>query len=108
MIKLEVIEGASPGAIYEITRDVAFVGRAPQNEVPLDDTHVSGRHLRIVQGLDGAVTIEDLGSTNGTRLLRGGEESALDEAAQELLDGDELILGRDEETIAKLKKLGYY
>ena len=58
MIRLEVVDGASPGRVYELKGDVAFVGRAPQNEAVLDDGHVSGRHLRIVRGLDGGVTID--------------------------------------------------
>jgi transcriptional regulator with GAF, ATPase, and Fis domain len=100
MIRLKVIEGASPGTTYELARDVGFVGRAPQNEVALEDNHVSGRHLRIVRGLDGAATVEDLGSTNGTALVRAGEAAMPVEAgsAVELLDGDELVLGRDDET----------
>jgi len=99
MIRLEVVEGASPGRVYELTSDVAFVGRAPQNEAVLDDGHVSGRHLRIVRGLDGVATIEDLGSTNGTVVIRGEERRALTEPgdAMELLDGDVLELGRDDE-----------
>ncbi|HHH27784.1 MAG TPA: FHA domain-containing protein, partial [Polyangiaceae bacterium] len=99
MIRLEVVDGASPGRVYELTGDVAFVGRAPQNEAVLDDGHVSGRHLRIVRGLDGAVTVEDLGSTNGTIVVRGDERTVLEEPgdAFELFDGDVLELGRDDE-----------
>ncbi|MEQ9323220.1 MAG: FHA domain-containing protein, partial [Polyangiaceae bacterium] len=99
MIRLEVVDGASPGRVYELNGDVAFVGRAPQNEAVLEDGHVSGRHLRIVRGLDGAVTVEDLGSTNGTIVVRGDERTVLEPSgdALELLDGDVLELGRDDE-----------
>ncbi|MCA9625123.1 MAG: FHA domain-containing protein, partial [Myxococcales bacterium] len=98
MIRLEVISGADQGRVYEITTDVAFVGRAPQNEVVLDEGHVSGRHLRLVQGLDGAVTIEDLGSTNGSALIRAGARIVLGEGAELLVDGDEIVLGHGDET----------
>jgi Nif-specific regulatory protein len=78
---------------------VSYLGRAPQNDVVLDDTHVSGRHARIVQGLAGA-TIEDLGSTNGTAVMRDGKRLQLAEPGQaiELQSGDEIELGKDEET----------
>ncbi|MEZ4437444.1 MAG: sigma 54-interacting transcriptional regulator [Polyangiaceae bacterium] len=100
MIRLEVISGADQGRVYEITTDVAFVGRAPQNEVVLDEGHVSGRHLRLVQGLDGAVTIEDLGSTNGSALIRAGARIVLGEGTELLVDGDEIVLGHGDETCA--------
>jgi transcriptional regulator with GAF, ATPase, and Fis domain len=98
MIKLEVVEGCSPGRVYTLTRDVAFIGRAPQNEIALDDGHVSGRHARIVQGLDSA-TIEDLRSTNGTAVVRGAERFVLTEPgdAVELRSGDVIELGHDDE-----------
>lgn len=98
MIQLEVIDGATKGRVFKVTRDVAFVGRAPANEVVLEDAHVSGRHARIVQGLDSA-TIEDLGSTNGTSVIRGGESISLSEVgdAVELQEGDLVQLGKEDE-----------
>ncbi len=98
MIQLEVTEGKSPGRVVKLTRDVSFIGRAPANEVVLDDDHVSGRHARIVQGLDGA-TIEDLGSTNGTAVLRGEQRLVLSNVgdAVELQAGDIIELGHDDE-----------
>ncbi len=98
MIQLEVIDGATKGRIFKVDRDVAFVGRAPANEVVLEDAHVSGRHARIVQGLDSA-TIEDLGSTNGTAVIRGEESISLSEVgdAVELREGDVVQLGKDDE-----------
>jgi len=98
MIQLEVTEGKSPGTVFKLTRDVSFIGRAPANEVVLDDEHVSGRHARIVQGLDGA-TIEDLGSTNGTAVLRGEQRLVLGDVgdAIELQPGDVVELGHDDE-----------
>ncbi len=97
-IHLEVIKGASAGETFELAGDVSFVGRAPANEVTLDDTHVSGRHARIVQGLDSA-TIEDLGSTNGTRVIRGQARLELCDVGEalELEDGDIIELGSGDE-----------
>ncbi|HZO15840.1 MAG TPA: FHA domain-containing protein, partial [Polyangiaceae bacterium] len=98
MIRLEVIDGKSQGRIFTLAENVCFVGRAPANDVVLDDSHVSGRHARIVQGLQ-AATIEDLGSTNGTAVLREGNRIGLDGIgdAVELRTGDVLELGREDE-----------
>lgn len=42
-----------------------YVGRDPQNDVPLDDEYASTRHARIEPRRDG-VWVSDAGSTNGT------------------------------------------
>jgi transcriptional regulator with GAF, ATPase, and Fis domain len=98
MIKLEVTEGKSPGQVFKLSGDVSFIGRGPANEVVLDDDHVSGRHAQIVQGLN-AATIEDLGSTNGTAVIREGERIALTDVgdAVDLQPGDLIELGHDDE-----------
>lgn len=59
---------------YRLMRDVYHVGRNPGNDLRADDISVSGSHARIrvvpsqnpVRAHD--VTIEDLGSSNGTRV----------------------------------------
>jgi transcriptional regulator with GAF, ATPase, and Fis domain len=94
MIELEVIEGASPGATFDLSQDVSMLGRSPECEVTLADEHVSARHARVVQGLEGSASVEDLGSTNGTYLTRGGQRSTVDEALP-LEDGDIIELGSD-------------
>jgi ABC-type multidrug transport system ATPase subunit/pSer/pThr/pTyr-binding forkhead associated (FHA) protein/ABC-type multidrug transport system permease subunit len=48
------------------------IGRAPDNDVVLDYPTVSTNHARIVQDGAGRLTIEDLGSTNGTCLNQAG------------------------------------
>ncbi len=45
------------------------IGRAPECEVCIDDASISRRHARVRLG--GALSVEDLGSANGTR-TRGG------------------------------------
>jgi transcriptional regulator with GAF, ATPase, and Fis domain len=98
MIELEVTDGSAPGSVFKLSAAVSFIGRAPANEVALDDTHVSGRHARIVQGLN-AATLEDLGSTNGTTLIRGDERFPLTDVgdAVELQSGDVIELGNEDE-----------
>lgn len=64
------------------------VGRDPTSDIWIDSPKVSWRHSRLVVS-HGAVTIEDLGSKNGTfvRETRIGGPVALE-------DGDELRIGR--------------
>lgn len=50
---------------YPIDRDLA-IGRAPENDVVLDEPNVSRRHAVLKAGPP--LSIEDLGSRNGTRL----------------------------------------
>jgi FHA domain len=46
--------------------DPAFViGRSPECDLTIPDTHLSSRHARFAID-DGDLTVEDLGSTNGT------------------------------------------
>ena len=49
-----------------------FVGRAPRNDVVLDDPYVDPRHLRIVTSDDGGWRFADLGSVNGVWLGQSG------------------------------------
>jgi pSer/pThr/pTyr-binding forkhead associated (FHA) protein len=50
------------------------IGRSPECDLQLPDTYLSSRHARVAND-DGDLTIEDLGSTNGTyvnqELLQG-------------------------------------
>ena len=62
------------------------VGRAYPADLVIDDPGLSRRHARFAWGDDG-VTVEDLGSTNGTR--KNGEPVARAPLAQ----GDEVTLG---------------
>ncbi len=55
------------GKKFELVQDETFIGRNPQNQVPIDDASISGRHCSVVR--DGnKFSLVDLGSTNGTRL----------------------------------------
>jgi pSer/pThr/pTyr-binding forkhead associated (FHA) protein len=75
------------------TREVR-IGRRPDVELPLPFPSLSGLHARLTATGDGW-RIEDLGSTNGTRVdgvrLGGGETRALNPGAQLLLGEVTLI-----------------
>lgn len=49
----------------EVHGEVWIVGTAEDCDVRIDDEYVSSYHLRVVRDGD-RVTVEDLGSTNGT------------------------------------------
>ncbi len=75
------------GLTFDI-QGVTTLGRAQNARVTLDDSSVSAQHA-LLRPIDGAWTIEDLGSRNGT-LVNGRPTSA----PTELACGDSLQLGR--------------
>ena len=104
MIHLEVVDGQEKGRAVESRADLIRVGRADTNDLVLPDWHVSADHAQLVLSGDHYVA-RDLQSTNGTRILRGGER--LDVAAQPgreaaLTTGDILLLGDDERPVKVL------
>jgi hypothetical protein len=65
--KLVVTEGALAGTTVSLGDSPVTLGRADDSTLVLTDDYASTRHARLVPG-DGAWTLEDLGSTNGTYL----------------------------------------
>ncbi|MBA2467860.1 MAG: DUF3662 and FHA domain-containing protein [Chloroflexia bacterium] len=64
---LHSIDGANRGRTFIVPPGTTSVGRSPENDIVLDFPDVSRRHARIDCGRDG-VRVQDLNSTNGTRL----------------------------------------
>lgn len=52
---------------YELTDDLYTVGRVPDNAIQIDDASVSSHHAQLTL-VDGQYELEDLNSTNGTRV----------------------------------------
>jgi Nif-specific regulatory protein len=94
MLLLEVTQGLATGRTFELTSEVGGIGRAPSNELVLEDMHVSGEHARVMMH-SGRVVLQDLRSTNGTTLVRRGERRRLtgDHSAADLETGDVIELG---------------
>jgi hypothetical protein len=84
---LEFIEPDERAGDYVEIEDVLVTGRGVDCDLPLNDTYLSTRHARFTQN-DGALIIEDLGSTNGTYV-----NQELLSAPLELNKGDIIQLG---------------
>jgi pSer/pThr/pTyr-binding forkhead associated (FHA) protein len=67
--------------------DVVTIGRSIENNMVVDEAHVSGYHARVFEQ-SGQVLLEDLGSTNGT-FINGKRVKSL----TVLNDGDTLQFG---------------
>jgi len=74
---------------YELNQERITIGRKPENEIPIDNLAVSGKHALIISILDDSF-LEDLGSTNGTyvngKLVK----------KHALKDGDVIAIGKHE------------
>jgi len=67
MASLTFTTGDRTGETIEIDKNEISIGRSDQNDIPLDEAAVSGRHCSVVR--DGnKLFLRDKGSTNGTRL----------------------------------------
>lgn len=65
MPKIYIMNGPDKGRSFEVDEEAVFVGRAPDNEIPVKDKSVSRKHLKIVKR-DEKYYVTDLGSKNGT------------------------------------------
>jgi pSer/pThr/pTyr-binding forkhead associated (FHA) protein/predicted Ser/Thr protein kinase len=64
--QLRVIEGTERGKRLSVDTDL-LIGRVAEHEGRLgNDPEISRHHARVSRGADGRLTIEDLGSANGT------------------------------------------
>jgi sigma-B regulation protein RsbU (phosphoserine phosphatase) len=71
-----------------LDRPVTTIGRSSVNDLPISDKMLSRQHARIVKDADGSLTVEDLGSRNGT-FLNGDRLTTL----QALKPGDRITVG---------------
>lgn len=73
---------------FALDRPVTTIGRSSANDLPIADKMLSRQHARIVKDGDGGLTVEDLGSRNGTFL--NGERLV---SLQPLRSGDRITVG---------------
>jgi two-component system, cell cycle response regulator len=85
---LIIIAGNGVGKNFRLDRPVMYIGRGETCDVQIQDSGISRKHARIVVEGDGAVFLEDLGSTNGTFVEHGRVDR------HRLQDGDKIQFGR--------------
>ena len=85
---LVICNGGFEGMEYALTSDETLIGRNPTTDITLLDENISREHAIVLFDPDaGSYTIEDLQSTNGTKVNGKGVRS------QELSHGDEIQIG---------------
>lgn len=94
---LTLLTGVEAGLVHELDAAETVLGRGPDCQLRIDDSALSRRHCRVFRGEDGHY-VEDLGSTNGTRV----DGQALS-APRRLDDGARIQMGRD--TVLKFSKV---
>ena len=87
MLKIELTHQGKNLATYETENEQISIGRNPKNDIQIDNPAVSSSHA-VIKRVMNTYFIEDLGSTNGTFV----NEKKIDK--YELLDGDEVIIGK--------------
>jgi pSer/pThr/pTyr-binding forkhead associated (FHA) protein len=86
--RLVICNGDFEGMGYELEAEETLIGRNPTTDITLLDEGISREHTLIVYDADSdRYTIEDLQSTNGTKVNGKRVRSA------ELQDGDEIRIG---------------
>jgi len=85
-IRLSIEEGSGAGGAYVIASEQTTLGRAPDNDVVIDDELVSAHHASIAY-TQGVFVLNDHGSTNGT-IVNGQEISSC-----QIVDGDVIEIG---------------
>lgn len=85
---LEILNGDFEGMRYELTSDETLIGRNPTTDITLLDEGISREHTMVMyDDVDAEYVIEDLQSTNGTKVNGKRVRSAT------LAHGDEIQIG---------------
>lgn len=78
-------------ALLHVPTTGVVLGRKPgEGGLVIDDRHASREHARVVD-VEGALQLVDLGSSNGTTVLRGPDRLTVGDRAVMLLDGDRIV-----------------
>ncbi len=91
MFRVHVLDRTGePTSSLTIGTDPVYLGRAPTNDLVLEQPSISGRHLAVWVA-QGQIWVEDLGSRNGSFRANGQRIRT----QTRMKDGDELRLGTD-------------
>ncbi len=82
-----VVQGSKTGARYALDADLVTLGRHPKSDIFLNDVTVSRRHAEVRRS-GARYIVADVASLNGTYINGDRTEG------QELLDGDEVQVGK--------------
>ena len=87
--RLEIMNGGFEGMAYDLNEEEVILGRNPTTNITLLDEGISREHALVLfdEDVPGYV-IEDLASTNGTKLNGKRVRSAL------LAEGDQIQIGQ--------------
>ncbi len=86
---LRVIQGSASGTQYVVRSGT--IGKQ-EADILITDTIISRHHARLDVS-DAAVRIADIGSTNGTYVVRGGQEYEIPASGFDLAPNDTIFLG---------------
>lgn len=87
--RLEILNGGFEGMTYELDADEVVIGRNPTTDITLLDEGISREHALVLFDEDApGYVIEDLASTNGTKVNGKRIRSA------PLAEGDEIQIGQ--------------
>ena len=87
--RIEIQNGGFEGMSFALSSDETLIGRNPTTDITLLDEGISREHAVILLDEEsGVYTVEDLQSTNGTKVNGKRVRSAT------LSSGDEIELGR--------------
>ncbi len=97
MIKLYMMDGSDEGQSFDLKTDIVYVGRSPDNHIPMKDKFISRKHIKILKKGD-KYFVEDLKSKNGTfvngQQIRPGVEHEVGEGVPIVLGMSVLCLGK--------------
>ena len=89
MAQLRIQNGGFEGMTYDLGEEPTVIGRNPNTDITLLDEGISREHAIIeLDPESGGFSIEDLQSTNGTKVNGKRVRSC------ELSEGDEILIGQ--------------
>jgi pSer/pThr/pTyr-binding forkhead associated (FHA) protein len=88
MIRYTVYFNGEQVKSYDIDEPVIFIGRLPENHIPIFNMGISRRHVKIELDAYGSYTLTDLNSLNGTHINGKKVKKAT------LVNGDKIAIGK--------------
>jgi diguanylate cyclase (GGDEF)-like protein len=84
---LMILKGSRAGQLFRLSGSETIIGRSEEADIVLKDRGVSRLHAKFLKSSEGAITVVDLGSTNG--VFVGGERVG----SSPLEAGDKIAIG---------------